>query len=348
MRSSPDVIENAITPLSSEIKRLINQSRLKVAVTFHSAIILLYWQIGKLINAEVLQNQRAEYGKEVLATLYRQLVMEYGKGWGEKQLRQCLLFAITFSGNEIVYIVCKQLTWSHICLVMFMKDPLKRIFYIEMCKLGKWRVCTFQDRISSMLYERTTISKKPGKTIEIEIISLKTDQNLSTDLVFRDPYFLDSLGIKETFSEKDLESTIMVEIQKIIIELDSGFAFLTRQMRITIDNDDHYLDLLFYHLRLKFLATMWLKPGKFEAAFKSQMELYLQRLEKLESPDNENPPVGLILCPSKNEEHIEMLRLENSNIKITECLNQLPDLTFLKQKPHQAIEMARSKTFAND
>lgn len=342
-----DGIEKPLTPLVGEIREMINQSRQQVAVTVNSAMTMLYWQIGQRINEEVLQNQRAEYGKEIVATLSRQLELEYGKGWGEKQLRQCMKFAESFTNKVIVYTLCRQLSWSHIRLVMFMEDPLKRDFYIEMCKLAKWSVRVFQERINSMLYERTAISKKPQKVIEDEIALLKNNQCLTDDLVFRDPYFLDFLGLKETYSEKELESAILVELQRFIIELGSGFAFLARQKRITIDNDDYYLDLLFYHRQLKCLVAIELKLGKFEAAFKGQMELYLRWLEKYESLDGENPPIGLILCAAKNEEHIELLKIKNSNIKVAEYLTQLPDLKLLKQKLHQAIEIARNKIIAD-
>ena len=194
-----------------------------------------------------------------------------------------------------------------------------------------------------MLYERTAISKKPEQTIINDLELLKNEQQLSPDLVFRDPYFLDFLGLRDTYSEKDLEASILVELQKFIIELGSDFAFMARQKRITIDNDDYYIDLLFYHRRLKCLVVIDLKLGKFEAAYKGQMELYLRWIEKHEGIEGENLPIGLILCASKNQEHIELLQLEKSNIKVAEYLTQLPDMKLLEQRLHQAIEMAKNK-----
>jgi len=257
-------------------------------------------------------------------------------------------FAETFTENEIVYTLCRQLSWSHIRLVMFIDDPLKREFYIEMCKLEKWSVRTFQERINSMLYERSAISKKPELTIQNDLELLKNEQKISPDLVFKDPYFLDFLGLKDTYSEKDLEESILLELQKFIIELGSDFAFMARQKRISIGHDDYYLDLLFYHRRLKCLVAIELKLGKFEAVYKGQMELYLRWLEKHEVVDGENPPIGLILCATKNQEHVELLQLENSNIKVSEYLTKLPDLKLIEQKLHQAIEIARNRTTANE
>jgi predicted nuclease of restriction endonuclease-like (RecB) superfamily len=194
-----------------------------------------------------------------------------------------------------------------------------------------------------MLFERTAISKKPEEIIQNELTILATNHTLSDNLVFRDPYLLEFLGLHDTYSEKDLESSILVELQKFIVELGSDFAFMARQKRITIDHEDYYLDLLFYHRRLKCLVAVELKLGKFEATHKGQMELYLKWLEKHELIDGENPPIGLILCASKNQEHIELLQLENSNIKVAEYLVQLPDMKLLEKKLNQAISRAKHK-----
>ncbi|MEZ5046588.1 MAG: PDDEXK nuclease domain-containing protein [Chitinophagaceae bacterium] len=334
--------------LALEIKQLIAESRQQVAVAVNSAITMLYWQIGKRINDKILHNQRAEYGKEIVATLSVQLTEEYGKGWSEKQLRHCTKFAEIFSDIEIVSTLWRQFSWSHIKEIIYLEDPLKRAFYIEICQLEKWTVRTFRERINSMLYERTAISKKPELTIQNELDILKNSQQITPDLIFRDPYFLDFLGLKDAYSEKDLEDSILAELQKFIIELGSDFAFMARQKRISIDNEDYYLDLLFYHRRLKCLVAIELKLGKFEAAHKGQMELYLRWLEKFEVVEGENPPIGLILCATKNQEHVELLRLENSNIKVAEYLTKLPDLKLIEQKLHQAIEIARNKTTANE
>lgn len=335
-------------PIAEDIKRLIEQSKQQLAVTVNATLSMLYWQVGKRINEEILQNQRAEYGKQIIQTLSIQLTEGYGSGWGEKQLRQCMQLAAVFVEKEIVYTLCRELSWSHIRLIMFMSDPLKREFYIEMCKLEKWSVRTFQDRIQSMLYERTAISKKPELTIQNDLDLLKNEQKLSPDLVFKDPYVLDFLGLKDTFSEKDLESSILAELQQFITELGSDFAFLARQKRITIDTTDYYIDLLFYHRRLKCLVAIDLKIGDFEAAFKGQMELYLRYLEKYEQIEGENMPIGLILCSGKNDEHIELLQLDKSNIRVADYLTLLPSQEILKQKLHQAIENAKNRIARND
>ncbi|MEI8192397.1 MAG: PDDEXK nuclease domain-containing protein, partial [Flavobacteriia bacterium] len=332
-----------LSPLLEELRILIAQSHASIAATVNSAMSVLYWELGHRINADILQNQRASYGQEVVSSLAKALSLEFGKGWSEKHIRHCLRAAETFQNKEIFYALSRELSWTHLRSVIYMEDALKRSFYIEMCRMEKWSTRILQERINSMLYERTSISKMPEQTIKNEIQALESNKELTNNLVFRDPYLLEFLGLQDTYSEKDLESAILVELQKFIIELGSDFAFMSRQKRITIDNEDYYLDLLFYHRRLKCLVAIELKLGKFEAAHKGQMELYLKWLEKYEQVEGENSPVGLILCASKNEEHIELLQLENSNIKVAEYLTQLPDMKVLEMKLNQAIERAKNK-----
>lgn len=335
--------EKVELPLANEIKQLIEQSRQRVALAVNSEITLLYWNIGRRINIEILKEKRAEYGKQIVATLSRQLELEYGKGWGEKQLRQCMRFAEAFPDEQIVYALRTQLSWTHFRSIIYIEDPIKREFYIEICKLEKWSSRQLQERIKSMLFERTAISKKPELTIQNDLDLLKNEQKISADMVFRDPYFLDFLGLQDAYSEKDLETSIIIELQKFITEFGSDFAFMGRQKRITIDNRDYYIDLLFYHRRLKCLVAIDLKIGEFEASYKGQMELYLRYLEKYEQLEGENTPIGLILCTGKNEEHIELLQLEKSNIRVADYYTILPSKKLLQEKLHKAIEIAQLK-----
>ena len=330
--------------LFSSIKQLIEESKQQVAVVVNSAMSMLYWQIGKRINEEILQNTRANYGEQVVKQLSEQLMVQYGQGWSMKQLRHCMKFAEVFPEFQIVSTLWRQLSWSHFKEVMYMDDSLKRDFYIEICKLEKWSVRTFRERIQSMLYERTAISKKPELTIANDLELLKNEQKISPDLVFRDPYFLDFLGLKDTYSEKDLESSILAELQRFIIEFGSDFAFMARQKRITIDHRDYYIDLLFFHRRLKRLIAIDLKIGEFEAAYKGQMKLYLRYLEKHEQVEGENTPIGLILCTGKNEEHVELMQLDKSNIRVADYYTMLPSEQLLKEKLHSALEMAKQRS----
>lgn len=330
--------------LISEIKSLIEQSKQQVAHVVNATMTMLYWQIGKRINEEIAGKSRSDlYGKEIVSSLWKQLSVDYGSAFSEKNLRRMMQFAKIFPDEKIVVPVIRQLSWTHILAVIPIEDETKRMFYIEMCKIEKWSVRTFRERINSMLYERTAISKKPEKTIKNELLKLNETNQITPDLVFKDPYFLDFLGLKDTYSEKDLESAIIAELQRFISELGSDFAFLARQKRLIIDNKDYYIDLLFYHRRLKCLIAIDLKIGEFDAAYKGEMELYLGYLEKYEAMEGENQPIGLILCAGKNPEHIELLHLHNSNIKVADYFTVLPSKEILLDRLHKAIAIAHNQ-----
>ncbi|MDR1732339.1 MAG: PDDEXK nuclease domain-containing protein [Synergistaceae bacterium] len=333
-------IENT---LYSEVKALIEQSRQRVAAVFDTEITLLYWNVGRRLKTDILSNGRAEYGERILDTLSARLTAEYGKGWSHKQLRHCIQLSSVFSDEKIFSALRRKLNWTSIKTIMYIDDPLKRDFYIEMCAMNHWSTRLLRERINSMLFERTAISRKPDEVIARELELLKNEKKLSADLVFHDPYFLDYCGLVDVYSEKDLESAIIAELARFIIELGSDFAFLARQKRITIDNRDYYIDLLFFHRRLRCLVAIDLKLSEFEAAYKGQMELYLRWLEKHEMTEEENPPIGLILCSGKNEEHIELLQLNKSNIRVADYLTKLPDMKVLEAKLKQSIARAKHR-----
>ncbi|HWV29186.1 MAG TPA: PDDEXK nuclease domain-containing protein, partial [Dyadobacter sp.] len=336
------------TTLFNTVKDLIQASKQHVAVSVNAEMSMLYWKIGTVIRQEILKQGRAEYGKQILATLSRELAVEYGKSFSEQGLRRMVQFAELFPDEQIVVLLIRQLSWSHIKEVLPIQEPVKREFYIQMCIHEKWSVRTFRERIQSLLYERTAISKKPEDVIINDLKLLKTEQKLNPDLVFKDPYFLDFLGLKDAYSEKDLEASIIVELQRFIIEMGSDFAFMARQKRISIDHRDYFIDLLFYHRRLKCLVVVDLKMGEFEAGFKGQMELYLRFLEKYEKIEGENDPIGLILCSGKSSEHIELMQLGNSNIRVADYLTALPSQQILQEKLHKAVEIARHKIEQRD
>lgn len=250
-------------------------------------------------------------------------------------------FAEVFPNEKIVASLIRQLSWTHIIALLPLKQLLQREFYAEMCRIEKWSVRTLRKKIDGMLYERTAISKKPKRLIKQEIKLLREEDKLTPDLVFRDPYFLDFLGLKNTFSEKNLEDAILRELENFILELGQGFSFVERQKRMIIDGEDFKLDLLFYHRKLKRLVAIDLKLGKFKAGYKSQMELYLRWLEKNEMQTGEQTPIGLILCAEGNKEQIELLQLHKAGIKVAEYLTELPSKKLLQQKLHQAIEISK-------
>ncbi|MCP3942964.1 MAG: DUF1016 domain-containing protein [Desulfobacteraceae bacterium] len=327
----------------SEVKELIKSAKQNAAVSVNSELTRLNWQVGKRIQREILKNQRAEYGKEVIGNLSRELTRTFGKGWSKKQLHHCLCFAEIFPDEKIVYAVRRQLSWTHIRSIMYMDDALKRDFYTQMAIEERWSTRTLNQRIESQLYERTAISKKPDLTISKELELLKQKGEVNQDLVLKDPYILDFLGLNDSYMEKDLEDAILRELQQFLLELGSGFTFIARQYRIQIDDDDFYIDLLFYNRKLKRLIAIDLKVGRFKAEYKGQMELYLRWLAKHEQESNENPPLGIILCAGKKEEQIELLELGNSGIHVAEYITTLPPKEILEQRLHQAVVNARRR-----
>lgn len=329
--------------LLERVNHLIEESRQRVVVTINSELTLLYWNIGGHIQEHLLGYERAAYGEQVIQLLSLQLTNRFGNGWGVKHLRHCLRAAETFSNEQILYAVRRQLTWTHLRSLAYVEEELKREFYLEMCAMEHWSTRQLDERIGSMLFERTAISRKPEETIRHDLRLMREEKKLSPELVFRDPYFLDFLGLKDTYSEKDLESAIIAELQRFILEMGNDFAFLARQKRITIDNEDYYIDLLFYHRKLKCLVVIDLKLDKFKASYKGQMELYLRWLEKYESVEGENSPVGLILCSDLKSEHIELLGLVDSNIKVATYFTTLPPLELLQNKLHEAVAIAHQK-----
>lgn len=329
--------------LLNDVRLLIERSRLETAVTVNAGLTMLYWEIGTRIRNDILQEKRAEYSKRIVQALSEQLIHEYGKGFQEKYLRRMIQFAEIFPEKEIVVSLIRHLSWTHFIAIIPLKEPLKREFYAEMCRIEKWSVRTLRKKIDSMLYERTALSKKPEKTIKLDLEALRDEDKIIPDLVFRDPYILDFLGLKDSYSEKDLESGILRELESFILEIGVGFAFVARQKRMRVDNRDYSLDLLFYHRKLKRLVAIELKLDEFKSEYKGQMELYLRWLEKYETEEGEKSPIGVILCAGKSEEHIELLQLGKSGIRIAEYFTELPPRELLKQKLHQAILIARKR-----
>ncbi len=329
--------------LLKDIRLLIEEARAAVATTVNAGLTMLYWRVGKRINEEILKGKRAEYGENIVVLLSRQLAVEYGTGFADKNLRRMIQFAASFPDEQIVVSLIRQLSWTHFIALIPIKDPLKRDFYTEMCRLERWSVRTLRRKIDGMLYERTAISRKPELVIRHELDTLRSEEQMTPDLVFRDPYFLDFLGLKDRYIERDIEDAILREMEAFILELGVDFAFLARQKRITIDNDDYYLDLLFFHRGLKRLVAIELKLGDFKPADKGQMELYLRWLQKHETKPGEGSPLGLILCAGKKQETVELLELEKSGIRVAEYLTALPSRKVLEKELHKVIEHARKR-----
>ncbi len=327
--------------LFKDIKFLIEKTTTQLAYNVNSSLVILNWQIGKRIREEILKNKRAEYGERIVAKVSQQLTNEYGEGYTKSALNRMLVFARYCTTSQKVATLSRQFSRSHVVELLTIKDDTERLFYEQMAVIERWGVRQLRERGSSMLFQRTAISKRPKALIQKELKKqVSTKEITNSELVFKGPHLLDFLSLKDTYSEKDLESCILNSLQKFIIELGSDFAFIARQKRITVNQEDFYIDLLFYHRGFRRLIALDLKLGKFKASYKGRMELYLRWLEKHEVREGEHTPIGLILCAEKSDEHIELLQLEKSNIKISECLTALTPKKVLERKLYQAMATA--------
>ena len=320
--------------LVQEIRSLVNQGKQRVTHSVNASIALTYWHIGNLINKDILSHERATYGKQVVEGIAEELVRDYGKSFEVKNLRRMMQFAEVFPDIEIVVPVVRQLSWSHFLIIIPIKDKEKRQYYLKKSAEEGWSKRMLRAQIEKKAFERN------------EIANVKNELSKTTlQDSFKDPYVLDFLGLKDGYLENDLESAIIKELEYFILELGKGFAFVERQKRMIIDGDDFYLDLLFYHRKLKRLVAIELKLGKFKASHKGQMELYLRWLDKNEKQEDENTPIGLILCAEAGAEQVELLNMPNDGIMVAEYWTDLPPKKVFEEKLHQAILEAKERLF---
>ncbi|SFT34471.1 Predicted nuclease of restriction endonuclease-like (RecB) superfamily, DUF1016 family [Chryseobacterium formosense] len=312
--------------LFSDLSYLIEQSRQQVAMQANSTLTILFWQVGKRINDDILQNQRAEYGKQIVSTVSAHLETSYGRNFAEKNVRRMMQFAEIYSDLQIVVTLSRQLTWSHFLVLIPLKSVEAQQFYAQLAISETFGVRELRKQITNKAFERT------------EIVNLQSSQNENFPInTFKDPYLLDFLGLQNEYLEKNIETAILHELEKFILELGKGFAFVERQKRIIIDREDFYLDLLFYHRSLKRLVAIELKLGKFQAKYKGQMELYLKWLNKNERQEGEEMPIGLILCAESSKEQVELLEMHKDGIMVAEYWTELPPKKELERKLHLAL-----------
>jgi predicted nuclease of restriction endonuclease-like (RecB) superfamily len=334
--------------LAAEIVEMIRNARGQVAQIVNARLTLLHWEIGARIRREVLREQRAEYGAEIIDALSGRLSAEFGRGFGRRNLFNMLRFAEVFPDREIVQSLIAQLGWTHFLHIIALDDPLKREFYAAMCRAERWSTRALAHKIQSMLYERTALSAKPEELVRQELSQLHSGGPVTPDLVLQDPYILDFLGLADTYSERDLESALLRDVERFLLELGTGFAFVERQKRITVDRDDYYVDLLFFHRRLRRLVVIELKLGAFRPADKGQVELYLRWLNRHERQPEEEAPIAIILCADKKHETVEYLDLGRSGIHVAQYLTELPSREVLRERFQLALAATRARLAVPD
>lgn len=318
--------------LLSDLISLIEKTKSNVSSYANSSLTILFWHVGSRILSQTLQNKRADYGKQIVVTLSRELVEKYGNNFEEKNLRRMIQFAEHYTELEKVVTLSRHLSWSHFLILIPIKSIEAREFYGKVSAESNWGVRELRKQIEKKLYERTehaNIQLFDSKTISINI--------------FKDPYLLDFLELKNGFLENDLETSILRELESFILELGYGFTFVERQKRMIIDGDDYYLDLLFYHRKLKRLVAIELKIDKFKAKYKGQMELYLKWLDKYEKQEGEESPIGLILCAEASREQIELLQMHKDGIMVAEYWTDILPKDVLETKLHKSITEARER-----
>jgi predicted nuclease of restriction endonuclease-like (RecB) superfamily len=318
--------------LINDLIKLIEKTKTQVVSQANSSMTLLFWHIGKRILTNNLKNKRAEYGKQIVVTVSRHLVEKFGRNYEEKNLRRMIQFAEKYPDIENVATLSRHLSWSHFLVLLPIKDQQSRRFYGQLTFESSFGVRELRKQIEKKAYERT-------KNADIQLF----DNNQIEEGVFKDPYLLDFLGLKEGYLENDLESAILKELELFILELGNGFTFVERQKRIIIDGDDYNIDLLFYHRKLKRLVVVELKIDKFKATHKGQMELYLKWLNKYEKQEGEQSPIGLILCTATSKEQIELLEMHKDGIMVAEYWTDLLPRKLLESKLHEILKEARER-----
>lgn len=338
-------IADEVNQLFTSIKKLVDQSRQTIAVTVNSALCILNYSIGKHISEVIGYKAYDNYGKSILATVSQRLTAEYGRGFTYSALTRMVKVAATFD-REMFATLSQTLSWSHFIELATIEDATKRLYYQQLAVHNHWSLRELRQRQDAMDFERSLVATKP----EDEIVTALTSPNptANPEVMLKSSYVVDFLGLRGFYSEKDLETAIIAQLERFILELGNGFAFLERQKRISVDGTDYYIDLLFYHRKLNRLIAIDLKLGKFKPEYKGQMELYLKYLQRYEMQPHEETPIGLLLCSEGNTEHIELMMLGEDNIKVAQYLTELPEKKWFADKLTRSIEIANSLKETNN
>jgi len=318
--------------LLERVSSLVDEARQAIASYASATSAMAYWRVGSLIDSEVLDQERAEYGAQIVVTLSRQLVDRYGRNFEEKNLRRMVQFARLFPDPEIVVTQSRQLSWSHFVALLPLRSEEARTFYAEQAVAGQWTVRELRAAIQRKAFERREIGNsqiKPGSMVPAD--------------TFSDPYLLDFLGLHDGYDESDLEAAILRDLEAFLLEVGSGFSFVARQKQMIIDGDDFHLDLLFFSRPLRRLVAVELKIGKFDARHEGQMKLYLKWLNRYERTEGEEAPIGLILCTEASREQVELLEMHKDGIVVAEYWTALPPKAELEQRLQAILRDARER-----
>ena len=345
MKDNEQIVDTKVIGTISDhlyegVSAIIDNARRLVSVYVNAHASMTFWNVGKYIIDDMEYRTYSAYGKKILATLSQRLTARYGRGYTYSALTRMMKVARLYSDSEMFAMLSQTLSWSHFLELITIEDETKRLFYQQMSIGDHWSVQQLRDKQDEMAYERSLIAAKPDEE-KVKKLENITVQQTEPDVVLKSSYVLNFLGLNDYYTEKELENAIASQLENFILELGQGFAFLERQKRFTIDGTDYYLDLLFYHRKLKCLVAIDLKLGKFKPQYKGQMELYLKYMQKYEMQPDENPPIGLLLCSEGNTEHVELMMLDEDRIKVAQYLTCLPDKQWFVDKLNRSILIAK-------
>ena len=301
--------------LFGDVASLIDGARTQTAAAVNSELVILYWSIGKRLRDEVLGGERATYGQEVIKRLAERLTGRYGRGWSRRNLERMTHFAEWIVDPKICATLSRKLTWSHFSELLTISDQRKREYYAVTSSHERWSVRTLRERIASKLYERKLPAAGSAASATGDLASLAMADTVEPDIVFRDPYVLNFLGLPAEHSEADLERAILDEIQHFLLELGVGFAFVERQKRMPVDGRDYRLDLLLYHITMRCYVAVELKARALEPGDYGQMMLYLRWLDAHQRHPGDAAPIGIILCTEKGPEQVALLGLDSGEVR---------------------------------
>ena len=309
----------------NEIKKILKNARQKAYTAVNSAMVEAYWEIGRrIVEEEQNGKERAEYGKEILQNLSKELTEEFGKGYSYRTLREIRQFYLMFSDFEKWRTVSAKLTWSHFQKVLRVSDEKARIFYLMEAAENMWSVRTLDRNISTLYYNRIVASidkKMVEDEMKEKIKSLQTEEFIKNPVVLE---FLD-LPTNMSYTESQLEKALTDDIQKFMMELGKGFAFVERQQHIRTENSDFYIDLVFYNYILKCFVIIELKTEKLKHQDIGQLDMYVRMYDDLKKQENDNPTIGLLLCTETDRTIIKYSVLnDNKNLFASKYVNYLP------------------------
>nr|WP_300150837.1 PDDEXK nuclease domain-containing protein [Propionicimonas sp.] len=311
---------------------LVERGRRVAAVQVNASLTLTYWLVGQAISVHVLRDGRAGYGKEILGSLSQELGARFGAGYDQTNLSRMVTFARMFPDYEQVTTLAHRVSWTHVRALLALKSDAARAFYLEEAAAKHLSVRELRAAIARKAFERR----------EIANAQIPEGSAVPRD-AFHDPLILDALGLHDTYLEKDLEASILRDMQAFLMEVGRGFTFVASQKRMTVGKDDFWLDLLFFSRPLRRLVAVELKLGKFRPAHKAQMELYLRWLDAHERQDREDSPIGLILCAEADRDQVEFLEMHRTGIAVAEYWTILPPRAELEAKLGEIVRDAQER-----